>query len=301
VTWITSATFAALVGGIVVVIEGHLVSKRMPSLKALLFPEAIVQLVLGLSIIAIHPLSREIGSTSILVAIASGVARSIAIFLMIRALRSEEVSRVIPVVHTFPIFVAILAVPLLSETLGYLEWVSIILTVAGAVLISIKYDTGGRGARLRKSFAMLMGSSLLIGIANTASKYALEYISFWNMCSINAICISAVFILLSLRPGTLLELRNMKKRGKALALVTLGGCLALTTNIFSFWAMEQGPVSLVSAILNIRPSLVFIYALALSHFFPDVLNEQLSRGTIVIKLVSIGLIIGGVTLLTLVS
>lgn len=52
---------------------------------------------------------------------------------MLQSTRSEEPSRVIPVVQTFPMFVAILAVPLLRESLGYIDWVSILMTVAGAV------------------------------------------------------------------------------------------------------------------------------------------------------------------------
>jgi len=218
---------------------------------------------------------------------------------MLQVMRSEEVSRIIPVVHTFPIFVAILAVPLLGETLGYVEWLGIFMTVAGAVLISIRRDTGGQGAPFRKSFALLIGSSLLMGVANTASKYALDYISFWNMYSISAICMGTVFLLLSLRPQVLKELRDMKERNLALLLITLNECIAITGIILSFWAMEQGAVSLVSTIMSIRPFFVFTYALVLSRVFPAVLEERLSRGITIIKIISIGLIIGGVTLLTL--
>ena len=218
---------------------------------------------------------------------------------MLQAMRSEEISRIIPVVHTFPIFVVMLAVPLLGETLGYMEWLAIFMTVAGAVLISVRRDAGGQGARLRKSFAMLMGSSLLLGVANTASKYALDYISFWNMYSVSAICFGAIFLLLSVRPRILKELRDMKERSLALGLLTLNECIALVGIILSFWAMEQGPVSLVSTILSIRPCFVFIYALALSRIFPAILEERLSRGIAIIKIISLSLIIGGVTLLTL--
>ena len=108
-------------------------------------------------------------------------------------MRSEEVSRVISVTHTSPILVAIIAAPILDETLGYTEWLAIFLTVAGAVLISIRWSTHGQNIRLRKSFITLIISSLLFGVANVASKYSLNYISFWNMFSVNAFCFGAVF------------------------------------------------------------------------------------------------------------
>lgn len=297
--WITAAIVAAAIMGVVSIIDSHLISKRMPSFRAYLMPVGIIDLVFGLVILGLYPLPREVGVIPLLVAFVSGVIRSAGILLMLKAMRSEEVSRVIPVVHTFPIFVAILAVPFLGEVLSYWGWLSIFMTVGGAVLISVRRDAGGQGARLRKSFALLMGSSLLMGVANTASKYVLDYISFWNMYAVIAICFGVVFLILSVRPRILKELGDMKRRSQALALLTLNECIAMVGIILSFWAMEQGPVSLVSTIMSARPCFVFIYALALSRVFPAVLEEHLSRGITVIKIISIGLIVGGVTLLTL--
>jgi len=271
----------------------------MPSLWAFLIPAGVLHLGFGLVILVFYPLPGDVGAVPLAVAFASGIVRSVGVTLMLHTMRSEEVSRIIPVVNTFPIFVAILAVPLLGEALGYLEWLAIFITVAGAVLISVQRGAEGRGARLSKSFAMLLGASLLLGVANTASKYALDYISFWNMYSVNAFCFCAVFLILSVRPRVLKELRDMPGRGKALALVSLNESIALAGIILSFWAMGQGPVSLGATVLSVRPFFVFIYALAVSRILPAVLEERLSRGVIAIKIISIGLIIGGVILLTL--
>lgn len=297
--WITTAIISAAIMGVVAIIDSHLISKRMPSFRAYLLPVGITHLVFGLIILGLYPLPGEISSTALIVAFASGVIRSAGVLLMLMAMRSEEISRVIPVVHTFPIFVAILAVPLLGEALGYMEWLAIFMTVAGAVLISIQRGAGGQGARLRKSFTMLLGSSLLLGVASIATKYALDYLSFWNMYSITAICFSVIFLFLSLRPRILNELRYMKERSRALALLTLNEFIVVVGIVLSFWAIERGPVSLVSTILSVRPGFVFIYALALSRLFPTVLKEYISRGIVVIKIISIGLIIGGVILLSL--
>ena len=297
-TWVTAAIFTAAIMGVVAILDSHLISKRMPSLRAFLVPLGLMHVGFALIILALYPLPEGVGALPLAVAFASGIIRSGGILLMLQAMRSEEVSRIIPVVHTFPIFVAILAVPLLGEALGYLEWLSILMVVAGAVLISVQRDVGGKGARIPKSFALLFGCSLLVGIASVATKYALNYISFWNMFSINAICISTVFFLFSVRSRTLKELINMRQRNQALALLTFNECLALVGILLGFWAMERGPVSLVSTILSVRPLFVFIYALALSRVFPAVLEERLSRGVAVIKIISIALIVGGVTLLT---
>jgi len=299
VTWITAAIVAAAGMGVVAILDSHLLTKRLPGLRSFLLPVGVMHLVFGLIVFGIRPFPEEVGTVPLLVAFGSGIIRSAGGLLMLNTMRSQEISRVIPVVHTFPIFVAILAVPVLGETLGYIQWLSIFMTVAGAVLISVQRDSDGQGARLHKSFAILLASSLFMGVANTGSKYALDYISFWNMYSINGICFGTVFLLISARPKILNEIKQMNQRGLALSLLTLNELLVVAGVILSFWAMEQGPVSLVSTIMGARPAFVFIFALALSRIFPAVLEERLSRGIIVMKIISIAFIIGGVTLLTL--
>jgi drug/metabolite transporter (DMT)-like permease len=299
VTWLPIAISAAAITGVVSILDSHLITKRFPSLQAYLAPVGIFHLVVGLFFIAINPLPEgtSVGVTA--VAFASSIVRVIAALLMLRTMRSEEVSRIMPVVNTSPIFVAFLAVPILDEALGWLEWLAIFITVSGAVLISAQWDSESKGIRLRRSFVILMLSSILFGAANTGSKYALDYISFWSMYGINAICMGGIFLIYSLRTSVLGEIKQMEQRSKALGLAAFNETIVIVGFVMSLWAMEQGPVSLVSTILNTRPAFVFVYALVLSFFFPAVLNERFSRGVIITRVVSIGLVIGGVTLLTL--
>jgi drug/metabolite transporter (DMT)-like permease len=297
--WISTAVVSTAIMGIVSIVDSHLISKRMPRLRSFLLLLGILQLGFSIGTFAFNPLPKEIGSDTLVTAFTSGTLRSLGALLMLKTMRFEEVSRVSSVVHTFPIFVAILAVPLLGEVLGYTEWLAIIMTVAGAILISINRDPHGRGTRLRKSFAMLAGSSLLMGMANIAAKYSLDYISFWNMYSVTALCLATVFLLFSLRPWIVKELLELKQRGQVLSLLLINESIAIVGVILSFWAIERGPVSIVSTIMSIRPGFVFIYSLSLSLFLPGALEEQLSRGIIVTKVISIGFIVGGVALLTL--
>jgi len=271
----------------------------MPSLRALLLVAGSLNLGFGLVILVIVPLVEEVSTTAIVIAFASGLIRSGGILLMLITMRSAEISRIMPVVHTFPIFVAILAVPLLGETLSFIQWLAILVTVAGAVLISVSRGPTGQGVRLHKSFSLLIGSSLLLGLANIASKYALDHVSFWNMYAINATSIGTIFLLISLRPRVMKEVKEMEKRGQALALVGLDTCVVLLASTLFFWAIEHGPVSQVSTVVGIRPCFVFIYAFFLSHVFPSVLEERLSTGIIITKILSIALIVGGVTVLSL--
>ena len=299
-TWITAALVVAAALGLVNIIDSHLITKRMPTLWAYLLPVSIIHIVYGLIFLNLYHLPSGVPAFPWFVAIAAAVTRTIAVLLMLYAMRTEEVSRVIPVVNTYPVFVAILAVPVLGEALNYLQWLAILMTVTGAVLISMRWQGQGRGTRLRKTVILLLASSLLFGVSNTATKYALDYFTFWNMYSISDLCYGTAFFLISARPSFLRELRDMKERGTALKLVAFNETLTLGGYILTFWAISRGPVALVSTIMGTRPCFVFLYALALSRAFPWLLDERLSRRIIIMKIVSIALIVGGVAIINLV-
>ncbi|MBE0479715.1 MAG: DMT family transporter [Dehalococcoidia bacterium] len=298
-TWVTIALVAAAILGLVNVIDSHLISKRMPSIWAFFFVVGIATGFYGIIILALNPLPEGVPSFVWFVAGLSVASRLAAILAMLFMMRTEEVSRVIPVVYTYPIFVAIMAIPLLGETLGFLRWLAIAMTVLGAVLVSMRFGADGSGPRLRISFGVLMVSSLLLAAADTAAKYVLESVSFWNMYSITAISFGALLLLLSARPSVVRELAGMPGRTFAITMTVLNEVLTVAGSLLSFWAIQLGPVSLVSTVVSTRPLFVFLFALALSLLFPASLNEFFSRRVIALKLVSAGLIVGGITLINL--
>jgi uncharacterized membrane protein len=105
----------------------------MPGLRAFLLPVGIIQLIFCSLVFSLFPLPEGIGTLPILAAIAGGICRVTGSLILFYNLKKEEVSRVIPITFTYPIFVAIIALPLLGESLHYLQWLAIIIVVAGAV------------------------------------------------------------------------------------------------------------------------------------------------------------------------
>ena len=298
-SWVNTAILGAAVFGIVNIIDSHLLSKRMPSLRALLLPAGIIHLTYSLVLFNLFPLPESTAILPVLVAVASGMLRTAALTIMLYSLKKEEVSRVIPIVYTYPIFVAIMATQLLGETLYYLEWLAITIVVAGAVMVSVRRAPSGSITWLGKPFLLLFGSSLLLATADIATKYALAYISFWNMFWLSAFCMSGIFILVSIRPSVFRQLSSLKQRNSALGLVAVGETLALLAILLVFWALERGPVSLVSTIASSRPIFVVIFALILSRVSPVFLEWQPSRGMLALRLIATAMIVGGISIIHL--
>ena len=300
VDWVSVTVLGTAALGVVNILDSHFISKRMPSLRAFLLPVGAIILACGLVLCYLFPLPEELGTWPLVVAVASGVIRTISITILLYTLKTEEVSRVLPVVSTYPIFVAIMAMPLLGETLGYLQWLAIIIVVAGAVMVSVRRSPGGSTSWLGKTFFLLFGSSLLMSMADVASKYALAYISFWNMYWISALCMAGIFLLVSLRPHIVKELGNMSERSSAMGLLVFNETLAVTGILLVFWAMERGPVSLISTITSGRSLFVLIYALILGRVWPRFLLEgQSGRGALALRLIATAMIVGGITIIYL--
>jgi drug/metabolite transporter (DMT)-like permease len=209
------------------------------------------------------------------------------------------VSRVIPVVYTHPIFVAILAAPLLGETLSHLQWLAIIIVVAGAIVVSSRNNLRGLFTGASKPLLLLFSASLLYAAADISSKYALGHLSFWNLFWVTAFFMSTLFIASSLRPRIIRQLAGMEQRNSTLGLILFNEILAPTAIVFSFLAMARGPVSLVSTLTSSRPIFVVIYALILSRLAPSFLESQSGRGRLIVRLAATVMIVGGIAIIYL--
>ncbi|MDP2919863.1 MAG: EamA family transporter [Dehalococcoidia bacterium] len=298
--WIPAALISTAIHGGVAIVDSHLVTRRMPSLPAYFLPMGLIHLVIGSIVYILNPFPADMPLSALLVAVLAGMLRAVGVYLMLSAMQKSEVSRVVPVVNTYPIFVALMAVPLLGEAIGYREWLGILITVTGAMFISIhrRGDGAAREYRFDVSLVMLLASSLLFAGAFTAGKYALEGMSYWNLYTVNAACFGTVLPLYALFSKGWQGLKTMPRRNQALVVLTVSESVSAFAIVLSNAAIAAGPVSLVTTVLSTRPAFVFAMTLVLSRFFPAVLEEKLSRGIVLAKVAAILMIIGGVILLT---
>ena len=299
--WLITELVAAIISSVGNIIDSHLLSKKMPSLPSFLIPMGLTQLIGGVVFLAIFPFPANPDLMHLLVACGAGLLNACGYLIILNSLRKSEVSRVIPVISSAPIFVALLSIPLLGEMLSLWQWFAIVITVAGAVLISLQMDGSGRKARLQKSFFILLLVALMLAVASIGFKYALEKISFWNMWGINGISIATVILAYSLRKENILELRNLNQRTRNILIIVVDVCLGITAGILGFKALEIGHVALVNALLNVRPAFVFIFSLVLSAFFPTVINDRLNKRTALIKFIAVALMTAGIVIISLSS
>lgn len=297
--WTSLALISASCLAIASIFDSHLVSRRMPSIRAFLFPFGFAALISCLVLALLFPFPKGVPVSVLLIMAAAGILRVVGYFIMITVFKKVEVSRVVPVVLTYPVFVAIMAMFLLGESLNYLQWLAIIMVVAGAITISFRQSHSGTTGFLGKPFLLCIGVSVIMAVADTMNKHVLSYMSFWNLLVFNTFCLTAACFVFSSRRRTFEEYRGMKGRPLAVSLVFLDQYIALAGMITLLWAVQKGPVSLVSTIAASRPVFVLIIALILSRAYPVFLPWQKGGRMLAVRFVATTMIFAGIALIYL--
>ena len=285
--------------GLVTVLDKRLASYSMPSLGAFYAGSCIPLLVIGGGVLAIAGLPAGSDMVRVLTAALSGLLWGGALSMMFWGYKLEEASRASAIIHTFPVFVAILGVVFLGETLSAGQWAAIVIVVAGASTISLWGSGGGMFIRLNRSLPILLGASALTALGLVTSKYALEELPVGLVFGLRNLGMGLVMVSLT-RPRDFRMLgRAVRDWRTALTLFLAEYSLAPLAVVLNVTAISLGPVSLVATVTATRPIFVFIYSTLFSTAAIGLLHEPLDRSTLAVKLAAIVMVVGGIAALTL--
>ena len=260
-SWIVITLLGAVVLGLVGVLDKAFIHHYARSLRTLPMLIGLSHIPIAAVFIAVSPLDDlTIGAAAW--GLGAGVFGGLSAVVFFRVMARREVSRTIPVVQTFPIFVAPAAVLFLGESLRLLDWAAIFLTVLGAVLISVRQDAGGRGFAIDRSFYQLLGASILMAGMNIAAKQALGTLPVLLVHAFRSLGVSIPLLAFTARVEPMVELRGMiRDRSPALAIFGVNEFLVVNTGmVLNLWATSLGPVSLVTALSASSSLFLLLYS-----------------------------------------
>ena len=300
-TWVLFSLGSTIAFAFISALDKILIARFTPNPRTFIVMVGLTQFLLAVVVI---PWVEWTGYTEVdtALAIVSGLASGGYLVLMFWVMGTQDVSRVIPVTSTYPIFVAILALFLLGEQVSLLAWVGIFVTVAGAALMSLgptaRPSERGRGQVF--AFVLLIFASLGFGLSQVFSKMVADDMDVWTLFFWRAIGNGAACVAFTIKPSGMSDLVNTLKRPTSVGLILFTeGALVFVALAFLLGAIYSGPVSLVSTVMATRPLFVFALGIILSMGVSNVLNEPLERKILVIKTLSIVMTVGGVTAVTL--
>ena len=237
-------------------------------------------------------------ASQILALIISGIFFILCIFFYLHALGRDDASHVVPFWFLTPVFAYVLGVSFLGEYIEGGKIIGSLITLIGAVILSLEFD---EGVKIKKVTAFLMIlSSLSLAVADTIFKYFAANASFgqsifWNQ--VGLVIFACILLLIPLYRRDFLKI--LKVNTKKLFMLNLGGEAAQAgASILNFYALLLAPIALVTLVnYTFQPLFVFIEGILITKFFPRIAQEHLTKRHIAQKLASILIMAAGVYLI----
>ena len=227
---------------------------------------------------------------------AIGAGMGIAYLLFMKAIRVEEISRVVTLHYTYPLFIAPMAFFFLNEDLTTANYIGILLLVVSTFMVSYR----GNGTRILYSPALLLMTVLNIAIAieNILAKYLFDFTNswsfiFWLTAGMVVIRMLLLFVPKVRKEFMAIQFRQLIGYGIAISL------LFLVANMFYYSAVSLQLVSLVSALSAVQPMFILAMAVAILYLKPAFVSEELSKKAVITKSIAVVLVFAGTYMITL--
>ncbi|MFA6536866.1 MAG: GRP family sugar transporter [Patescibacteria group bacterium] len=286
-SWIILTLITIIIWSIVNIFDKHIVDKeiRNPYVDTIVFSFAQFVFLLAFGIYGL----RDFSPTYFYLAIVAGIVYFVATYFYYSAMKKEQVSTLAPILGVEPAIVALLAFLFLSESLSFFHYLAILIIIVGAWLIS--YEKNKKLAHVHwLSFLAMVAFAGRNVLIKAGADLALPF---------GAICLGlGLGGLMALFVAVLLAVPHFDKHsGHSIRKLLFVSALSAIGFVFYAKAISIGSVSLVSALLSVKPVVVFALSLLLSRFNPKFLHEKMDRKQLLTKIAAIVLIIiGGVML-----
>lgn len=225
----------------------------------------------------------------------AGVLYSLMMFFYFKSIQLEEVSKVLPLYYLSPMFLIVIAAVFLGELFTPLIYLGMFFLVAGAIAIS---SDEGFSLKFSKGFWFMILAGLCIAINQTLTKFLLDHADYWTIFGV--IRIGGFLALTPFFLGHFQDLREMSQKNgvKPILVITLSEGLNLGAVLISTLAASIGFISLVNALQSIHPFFLLILTTLFSIFWPQILEEKITRPILIRKAVSIAVMFVGLVLIS---
>jgi len=292
-SWIFFTLLAISIWSVGNIVDKYALTKwiRNPIVSVIFY--GIVYLPVIFLIYEFHGFS-SLSNINIVLAFTAGIINIFAIFFYFKAVKIEEISRVVPLIELTPLFVSILAALFLGEIFNVTKYVGMILLIFGAIIISSKNLKMTFG----KAFWFIILFCLITAINSIIVKYVLNFADYWTIILYTRM--GTVFAVIPIIYFNFHELKSATKEcsKKAIGAIVLNEFFMLIGGISFIIAISTGFVTLTNALASIQPLFVLMFAVILSIFYPNILEEEISQSTVLTKFIAIAFLFAGAFLIT---
>jgi drug/metabolite transporter (DMT)-like permease len=300
--WILIAILPPVLWGISNYIDKYLLSKYFKGggVGALMIFSSTIGVFLVPIIYFMHPEVVTNFKVEFLLISLNGMIFVSALLPYFYALQKEGVLIVTPLLQLIPVYSFVIGYIFLGETLAINQLAGGILIIIAAIFISIKFSTL-RNFRIDLSVLVLMSTASLLFALNFVffKLFALESdfytTSFWEYIGYGLFAIMLFVFIKSYRKEfiKLIKLNSIQ----ILSINGLNEVVGIAAKISFNVASLLVPVTLVWIVNGLQPLFIFVYGIILTVFFPRIIKEDISKYSLLQKLIALVIMfIGGIVM-----
>jgi len=290
--WILLTLSAAFIFAVVNTIDKHVVSKY--KMEPIIFVTVIscLGLIIGLALLLFVKIPLN---WLILLALLNGAFYPTVNLLYFKALRLEEVSRVVPWFSLYIALTVIGAAIFLGETLSLKQYLGIAILLSGIFMLTIKK---GFKVKAGRWMIFMFCAGLIIAAQSLLEKYLLNK----NFGTLPLFTIIQLGAFLGFLPYGFFNWAKIKTaiftRSPVLKIITFNQTLTISGTLTLIAAISLGLVSLVSVLESLQYLFLLVLTLLISLFYPKILKEELATSIVSLKVIAVLLVIAGIYLIS---
>jgi transporter family protein len=290
--WFLIALLPPILWSITNHIDKYLLSKYLKGGaigSVTIFSSAIALLLIPILAI-IHPEVLQQFNNSYLLIALNGMLYLVATLPYFYALEKDDASLTVPLFQMIPIFSFILGYLFLDETLTFLQIIGGVIILISSIFISLNISDFKKMKMKWDIFGLMVLSSLLYSLNFLLFKYfAIEtdfwITSFWEYIGFAAFGIFLLIFIKSYRKSFF----NVVKTNKLKVFGVNGAneIINIIAKVSFNYASILTPVTLVWIINGLQPLFVFIFGILLTIFSPKISKEDISKKTLIQRIIAI--------------
>jgi drug/metabolite transporter (DMT)-like permease len=224
---------------------------------------SMMQLAVAVVLLTISPIDDWF-SRGVLLMVAAGTLQALQWLLQLYALnRATDVSRIVPIMDSFPLVVLIISVVLLGEVLTPIKWLAVLMVVGGAVLASLSQAIPGERVRMDRSFAAIIGAMLGMALLTVLFKLGSEEdLALTQMLGLAWLFAAPVHLIVARIAHAGADVGAALRSRAAVGSIGFTQLLMLVAFMAGLGAISLGPLSLTTAIMGTRPVMLLLWFMA---------------------------------------
>lgn len=229
-----------------------------------------------------------------LTALLFGIFFGASVVVYYKAVQYEEISKIIIFAQLGPVLVFAGSYFFLGEHLSGNNLIGFLLFIIAGCILS--YNGEEKSFKFGRAFFLMMVSMILSSFAILFEKHVFNITGFWSAflwLRLASFASLSVLFLPSVRKEFF---QNFKTIGyKAKKLIGFKMVIDFTALMLAGYAISKAPVSMVTALGNsVMPLFVFLIAVLISIYRPNILKEDISKKAVIAKMLAIFFVLAGI-------